>query len=359
MEKRNLPSPLHSQGQSGPHTPAGLLPREAGSEARSYALSRDPRKFSPAQRTEAAERTARPEDLSGRRAAPRPTACHPSTEELLLPLETPETALGYISILSRRTEGHEMEVYPKGFKIKPFRKRVTTARPSVHARGKIEGFSAKAAANLRLFLLRNSVPGFNIWNVTLTVPGTVSEAEWHAARKRLSMRAKRAGIAFVWRVELQRRKQPHFHLVAWIRPGSSGQRLFSEHWLASCLPERCKAVKGAWRYCAQVLGPYSAKDASVEWLGYLVGHSGKSKTSQLGWKGKQWGVVSQDLFREELPAVTTPMTDRQRAIFQRALRKLLSVSTGRKHRSISTRVEISRIIDPSRLTRLIQWVSLQ
>jgi hypothetical protein len=47
---------------------------------------------------------------------------------------------------------------------------------------------------------------------------------------------------------------------------------------------------------------------------------GKSKAAQLGWKGKQWGVINRHLF-ELVPAFTVEITTRAATWFARLMRR--------------------------------------
>jgi hypothetical protein len=58
------------------------------------------------------------------------------------------------------------------------------------------------------------------------------------------------------------------------------------------------------------------------WLVYLALHAGKHKGQQLGWKGKQWGVIGGERFQRRA-CHAVDLTDRQRARFQRVMRRVL------------------------------------
>lgn len=246
---------------------------------------------------------------------------------------------------------HTVTVLPTGVSVKSLQPKVLGSKSSpVNERGKIKGFSHKAAARMRQFLLVNDVPGHELRNVTLTVPGEITPEEWRTALRRLSMIALRAGISFVWRVELQRRRVPHLHLVAWLPPKSHAHRVFTEEWLERCLPARCGSMPGALARAAHVTGPGSVGD--VNWFAYLAAHATKSKKEQLGWKGKQWGIVGRGRFVDADPLFVAEFSDRQRAVFLRCLRRLL---LGRM-RVTSAKHGLIRFIVPDRVLRLAAWV---
>jgi hypothetical protein len=50
-------------------------------------------------------------------------------------------------------------------------------------------------------------------------------------------------------------------------------------------------------------------------------HDGKHKESQLGWKGKQWGIWNREAFTECPPVADLILSEREHALFLRILRK--------------------------------------
>lgn len=226
-------------------------------------------------------------------------------------------------------------------------------------RGKIEGFSAQAALRLRRFLIGYHVPDtLLIYHGTLTVPGEVSPDEWRASLRRWSMRVQRAGAAVVWRVELQKRKQPHLHFIGWV-PKFGGDhmaqfkamRSFSPAGWLECLPDRCAAHRGA-RFHAVHLRVVEHED--IAWLAYAVGHSAKQKRSQLGWKGKQWGIINRAAFVPR-PSTTVNLTDWQIVtvgrLWRRWLRSLQNPSKPRR-RIRAWSASWSRLVAPAVVDRI-------
>lgn len=196
------------------------------------------------------------------------------------------------------------------------------SEPAISIRGErnylprraIEKFSARSARRLRRWLVSWVGPeGSKAVGMTLTVPGPVmSEAEFRGLFDRWRHRVKRLGVAVVWRIELQTRKQPHVHAVAW---GKGRQcRDVSEAWtdLLSEMPcsyewvsqsGLCKAAvsnrleqPGAVEHAVNV----SDVDMSASFRAwrYLAAHTGKAKQAQLGWHGRQWGVLNRRLWRK-------------------------------------------------------------
>lgn len=140
------------------------------------------------------------------------------------------------------------------------------------------------------------MPGFRPWCATRTIHRAADDADWRECQNRWRVALVRAGWAEVWRVELQRRKVPHVHSVIWV-PEDVEDDAIRTLWLR-CVREEddLAAVDNA-----MMLRPESI--TSSAWVAYVAGHSGKSKAAQLGWNGKQWGVINKGLFR------TTPSYD--------------------------------------------------
>jgi hypothetical protein len=191
-------------------------------------------------------------------------------------------------------------------------------------RSAITTFSSKSAANLRRLLAQVVGPkGWHCFGMTLTVPGPNIEPEewrrlWHAYCQRL----RRMGhFALIWRIEMQKRGQPHVHCICWSKDGPEQFRMA---WLENLgllgpyegpkftvggrkQPEKGEnGVPGPeqeiMRVCHRGLWPGASEHAvridevggegNIGWWRYLAAHASKSKQSQLGWKGRQWGVIN-------------------------------------------------------------------
>jgi hypothetical protein len=216
-------------------------------------------------------------------------------------------------------------------------------------RGKIAGFSPHAAGRCRAFCVTMDVPGRTPIAVSLTTRGMMTPKAWRAAWKRLRMRAKRLGVPFVWRVELQRRKTPHVHLVAWIRPGRQGALdtlLFREGWL-ECVREQDDPASR--RYAAKI-----RKVENHGWLVYVALHHGKHKREQLGWEGKQWGIVNRGLFVRRV-SHDVDLNWSQYHAFIRIARRLVAVA-GRRARPFSCRTAQLRCHSSKEIERALAWV---
>lgn len=236
------------------------------------------------------------------------------------------------------------------------------AGPSRGKRGRIEGFSSRAAGRLRHWLLTQHRPGGQMWDVTLTIPGDVNPDEWDTLRRRISKRWERGGFAVVWRVELQKRGTPHLHCVVWTPASMSIEKrnglLYIAWW--ECLPEEKRFAAGAWKHATHVKGPYTDIEQSPKWLAYVAAHASKRKKEQLGWKGKQWGIINRELFSEREPMLCVSLSRIEEKKFNRTLSRYLFAKS-REHRhklrtkGIKARSRLRRLFFPSgcKKTRLI------
>lgn len=241
-------------------------------------------------------------------------------------------------------------------------------------RGQIKGFSSKASLRLRTWLLTHFVEGGQLWDVTLTIPGEVNPEEWDRLKRRMFKRWERAGFGVVWRVELQKRGMPHLHCVVWTPEGMPMEKrnhlLYAAWW--ECLPDENRYSRGAWKHAAHVKGPYTDIEQSPKWLAYVAAHASKRKKEQLGWKGKQWGIINRGLFRERPPLVKVTMTSDEERRFKRLLSRYLHARS-REHRLRLMRKGIkprrrlrrmffpngcktTRIMAPHVVTRMIEHV---
>jgi hypothetical protein len=213
-----------------------------------------------------------------------------------------------------------------------------------------------------------------MWDVTLTVPGEISPEDWDALKRRMFKRWERAGIAVVWRVELQKRGTPHLHCVVWTpaeMPMQKRNELLYVAWW-ECLPEEKRFAPGAWKHAAHVKGPYTDIEQSPKWLAYVAAHASKRKKEQLGWKGKQWGRVNEHLFREREAMLSVELTIEEERQFKRLLSRYLHARS-RQHRQKLMRKGIkpkarlrrmffpngcktTRIMEPSIVMRMVEHV---
>lgn len=213
-------------------------------------------------------------------------------------------------------------------------------------RGEITGFSAAARRRMRDAMLSRWIPGAYLVGVTFTVPwrGTNFQplldefrACWH--RFGIAFRRRFDHSAIIYRVELQQRGAPHIHALCWLHPLDAAAAMgapvapvvadgvykaadgfFREMWVNS--------VKNLHRGSLRHFRKHGVKVEPIRNAGamfrYLADHASKHKQAQLGYKGKQWGIVGEGNL-ERRDSVLLPSFDsfKHEAIFNRLLRKVM------------------------------------
>jgi len=215
-----------------------------------------------------------------------------------------------------------------------------------------------------------------VLDFTFTIPGTVTPGQWREIWKRFRMKLLRRGLAMIWRVELQKRKMPHVHAAVFAPAGLAGEAWgwVQADWLES-LPKENASLPGAMTHAVHVKGPYSDVEQSPRWLAYLTGHASKKKKDQLGWEGKQWGIVGKKLLCERAPLLTVKMNDDQDKWMKRILSRYLhSVSRGRylakaregkrglrrpRRLFFKNGCKLTRIMEPKTIANLAEWAMLR
>lgn len=227
-------------------------------------------------------------------------------------------------------------------------------------RGKVSNWSKASRARLREFLLTHSAPGVPI-AITLTVPGSIlSVEEWATFVKPFWLKIAKLQYPCVWRIELQQRKQPHYHVVLWGEMDMAFR--IQQEWFNAI--GRLSPIEYTYStglvYTGDRLGMYGAIEHSVQisacgdnferWWRYLCDHASKRKQAQLGWQGRHWGVVYRKGFQSLVP-VSECLSERQWFKFIRVLRRLTRASVFRG--SIGKSVWFS---SPSTVKRIVEWV---
>lgn len=177
-------------------------------------------------------------------------------------------------------------------------------------RSKILTFSKSSRRRMRDFMLRYYVPGMFRCGVTLTLPWQnqnfdsscknlevdyLSEFSKVVHRFRVYWLRRFPACGCVYRVELQKRKVPHLHLISY---HSLSDILYLKDdyfrlWLLSVRNLHGGKLSSFFNYGVHL----DTQLSSVRALQYLSDHSSKSKQAQLGYKGKQWGIWGRDNFR--------------------------------------------------------------
>lgn len=172
--------------------------------------------------------------------------------------------------------------------------------PPKRSSGDIKGFSNASRRRLRerLALAKHIEGASSMLGVCLTIPGPIvdektSRRMWHNFL--LPMRKYFPAVPFIWRIELQKRGQPHWHLVVWCPESVDVNKIKSSiiiYWFrcVDALGLDCKTIEAFLKHGIdfQVLD----KKQAAGIIGYIADHTSKHKQDQLGWKGRQWGIVN-------------------------------------------------------------------
>ena len=175
--------------------------------------------------------------------------------------------------------------------------------------GDIASFSAASCARLRksLCIYRPSWD-VRLCGLTLTIPGEILQPSylrliWHSFRVRACQ--KLPDLPWVWRIELQKRKQAHFHLVVYARSFVDvfGLRELWEDVIQRKLSNFVdrKTMDAFLRHGVKIEDLSTCNSSGV--IGYLCDHASKHKQDQLGWVGRQWGVVNRSAFNVDSATV--------------------------------------------------------
>lgn len=161
-------------------------------------------------------------------------------------------------------------------------------------RSAIRNFSDKSSARLRDLLLESDCQYGKPLGFTCTVP-FATPYQWRVLLHRFSNRLVRDGLACIWRVELQKRGTPHLHCIGWAS-GIEDVGKYWLHWVSAC--DFVSASSHPWFLIYGFCARWLSRDS---WLVYMCAHSSKHKKSQLGWLGRQWGVINRKLISREIP----------------------------------------------------------
>ena len=264
------------------------------------------------------------------------------------------------------TKSASVAIGARGFLIETGGQRLAVQPPHLVGvkRGKVTSFSSKSIKRLRLALMTAYVDDLSPWGLTLTVPLTVDDwaDEWSACVQRFWVACRRLDgfIGAIWRVELQQRGMPHLHLVLWTREewqvqaveGLWRQALASWHvqpqtvkrkicgeWVDLC----CKTQADGVVDCAMDMSKtrtcsferLSGTSASVR---YLCDHTSKRKQAQLGYQGRQWGIVGRN--RLSWLDDGLDLTERQIVLLLRLVRRWSRTWYARHYRGKVSRLRL-------------------
>lgn len=164
-------------------------------------------------------------------------------------------------------------------------------------RGCVNTFSFKSSRRLREILINWSLlDGQKFLSFTLTLPCEISSENWALLVKRFFKRLSSHSFPVVWRVELQKRKVPHLHCVSVVRTVLDVGKIF-DCWVGSCDSISDSDGISITRHNGFLLYSFVAKWVRNEnWFVYVATHTCKHKQSQLGWIGRQWGLVNRTFY---------------------------------------------------------------
>lgn len=199
--------------------------------------------------------------------------------------------------------GYVRTVKGKGIKTTAANLPGLNRMPKTFQRGKITGWSAHSRGRLRETIFRTEPPeGWITSSCTFTIPPpemTLQESVklWRDFRDRTAKR----GWAMIWRVEVQKRGQLHWHTIGFQPASAVPIRDWSSLW-HECLrigPIDRMRSRGAYDHAAIVDVQWEQRPNKSGWYRYLCDHASKRKQEQIGEGiGRHWGVVGRKVLRE-------------------------------------------------------------
>lgn len=237
-------------------------------------------------------------------------------------------------------------------------------KPPVRKQGDISGFSENSRSRLRVLLSTAKWKGKSKCircGFTLTLPWAASPDEWRkvwaAFVKRLIN--KFSDVGMIWRIELTTGKaktsgglrRTHIHAIFWVPVDSllgckdvGGLFGHTDEIRRARWAYNVHALAGAWcaawayyapeleerqvRYACSVgdskgcgIVVKALDDSTDGAIHYLCDHASKHKKEQLGWKGRQWGVVNRRCFSFPSEDDGEHLTGAEWALASRSLRR--------------------------------------
>ena len=205
--------------------------------------------------------------------------------------------------------------------------------PPSRKRGDIIKFTRKSQQRLRrtLAVARPIGDGWCPFGVCLTIPGPVLPVErvrylWHDWV--MYYRLHHPDMPCIWRIELQTRGQAHWHLLVWSqtredRPAAADVVWMGLEWRRLVRrivgPLDGRTDRGFDRHGVDIRPLVGASATGM--VGYLCDHESKRKQAQLGWRGRQWGVLNRRLLRWDTSPIVV-VTPRQHVLAVRQYRRL-------------------------------------
>lgn len=171
--------------------------------------------------------------------------------------------------------------YPERQGIKPLNRKT---------RGKISAFSSYSAQRMREKIV--TLPDDKLYSVTMTISANYyKDAEdlrkfWHKFDSYLRYAIKKCELSpkcyFVWRIELQKNRTPHWHCIF---------KVENEEDLIAIRRTYCRLIQNHFGYqpCPEIAVDIQ-QVTSEGIMSYISAHASKKKKDQLGWLGRQWGI---------------------------------------------------------------------
>lgn len=225
-------------------------------------------------------------------------------------------------------------------------------------RGKIKGWSRQSRRRMRNVLLTLRPPeDWSVYGCTFTIPGPVQPPQVaRAIWKSYCLTWARLPVAMIWRLEVQKRGQAHWHAVMFAASVDDlrfAKKVGSTVLLGIHHPMMGKGV-GRWlKACDSVIGELKYKrddntmfkgfpseivgafDHAVDmqseefghctgaWIRYLQDHATKNKVDQMAVGfGRHWGIVGRKHLEQVLPDDAVNMTECEYEKFLRVYRRL-------------------------------------
>lgn len=234
--------------------------------------------------------------------------------------------------------GNYIKVYDKAVKYT----RLSTYYPpkeKIARRGTIKTFSAHSRLRLREKIAQVKLNDCqSLYGLTLTLPWQVSQlqqVDYLEEYKKLfnrfcvSLRRSFPSSAAIFRHELQKRKIPHCHIIFYLSKldGYSSEEFQSQIkylWFNSLQGNLYGgSLRSFTKYGVKI---DSLEDNNLSLFRYISDHTSKSKQAQLGYQGKQWGIINNKAFTITQPFIHKFRTDYERIYFSRTVRNVCRFS---------------------------------